>query len=991
MTGDSDVLSLIAEAARSHAEELEIIEQPLKTLPREIGSLRQLKQLTVRHCGLKSLPPEISNLHELEILDLSGNELVGVPSEILSLKKLYWLDLSFNQLTFLPPEIGNFEELRQLNLAGNQLTFMPPEIGPLKKLRLINLMFNNFTDVPQLPKSTLDLDILLDGNEIREIPSSISELNLHYLSMDENLVSAVPPEIGRLPGLSCLSLARNLITHLPPELGTLPESTSLKLDGNPLAEPLPELVERGTPALLAYLRSLLEAGTRQYEAKLLLVGEGNVGKSSLVAALHDEPFVDNRSTTHGIEITQLELPHPSKDERITLNTWDFGGQEVYRITHQFFFSRRCLYLLVWRPREGQEENAIEEWCRRIRLRIGADARILIVATHADERRAELDYPYLHRQFGDLLAGHFEVDNRSGRGIPELREAIVRSSAQLPQMGELISSRWIAVRDELKAIEEPQITYARYAEICSRHAVDGGQRSALIGLLHDLGQLIHYGEDDGLRDIVVLQPEWLTKAIGYVLEDKPTEQSGGILDHRRLATIWQDPDRDTQYPKDCHRYFLRMMEKFDVSYRIPDEDRSLVGQLVPYEEPELPWHPYQPMRPGERQLTLICRMADAAPGLVPWLTVRNHRFTTSRHWRRGVFLEHHEHQATALLIQQRALDLKLVVRAPSPDYFFSILRDSLESLIRRRWEGLDYEMVIPCPQANADSSRCTGEFELHTLQKYRERSIPAARCSRCIEEQNVTKLMTGFALADIPLTRLLDQVNNRADEIHADLRVRADEIKSHQSQVAASHAADLASQLRALMLAASREMPDCPRLFTLIPRASSRWTRFRKWQDNYRLTLWCEHPGQEHPWPAAQYDFTRPTRWMATIAPYALALCTVLRAAVPIGGATLAVTMSEQDYKQIQNDLDLMKALVERLPKDQLEVGSSGVSPHLPGPEYQGAEGAELRALRALLVKLDPAMCFGDLRRVLTPAGDYLWICSRPEHYRVYDPGLPALP
>jgi hypothetical protein len=37
------------------------------------------------------------------------------------------------------------------------------------------------------------------------------------------------------------------------------------------------------------------------------------------------------------------------------------------------------------------------------------------------------------------------------------------------------------------------------------------------------------------------------------------------------------------------------------------------------------------------------------------------------------------------------------------------------------------------------------------------------------------------------------------------------------------------------------------------------------------------------------------------------------------------------------------------------------------------------------------MGFGDLRRVLTAAGDYLWICSSPEHYRIYDPGLPVLP
>ena len=53
------------------------------------------------------------------------------------------------------------------------------------------------------------------------------------------------------------------------------------------------------------------------------------------------------------------------------------------------------------------------------------------------------------------------------------------------------------------------------------------------------------------------------------------------------------------------------------------------------------------------------------------------------------------------------------------------------------------------------------------------------------------------------------------------------------------------------------------------------------------------------------------------------------------------------------------------------------------------EGAGLRELHSLLLELDPAKTWGNLRRVLTPTGDYLWLC--PTHYREYDPGLPVLP
>jgi internalin A len=111
---------------------------------------------------------------------------------------------------------------------------------------------------------------------------------------------------------------------------------------------------------------------------------------------------------------------------------------------------------------------------------------------------------------------------------------------------------------------------------------------------------------------------------------------------------------------------------------------------------------------------------------------------------------------------------------------------------------------------------------------------------------------------------------------------------------------------------------------------------------------------------------------------------LLRAAVPIAGAALGVALPEEEFKRIDKDLGLMKALVEQLPEMGLES--------LPSVDETGSrvEVADLKALRALLVELDPLMRFGDLRRVLGPSGDYLWICSLREHLREYDPGLPRL-
>ena len=91
-----------------------------------------------------------------------------------------------------------------------------------------------------------------------------------------------------------------------------------------------------------------------------------MGKTTLLKALKGQEGQlpqEGESTTHGVEIDiqALHLPHPDEDGvEIQLNAWDFGGQEVYRVTHQFFFSRRSLYLVVWEPRRGVQQCQVED-------------------------------------------------------------------------------------------------------------------------------------------------------------------------------------------------------------------------------------------------------------------------------------------------------------------------------------------------------------------------------------------------------------------------------------------------------------------------------------------------------------------------------------------------------------------------------------------------------------------------------------------------------
>ncbi len=234
----------------------------------------------------------------MEDLYLGMNYLTNLPKEIAQLTILMTLDLGMNNLTSLPKEIGQLTNLKQLNLSGNQLTYLPKEIGQLTNLKQLNLSGNQLTSLPR--------------------------------------------EIGQLTNLKTLYLNNNQLTSLPKETGQLTNLTELDLSGCPLTSPPTEIVERGIPAIFEYLSQSTD--TLVNEAKLIFVGQGDVGKTCLAQCLIHGAFHGHETTTEGIDIAQWTINAPTNEnEEIKLNVWDFGGQEIYHSTHQFFLTKRSLY------------------------------------------------------------------------------------------------------------------------------------------------------------------------------------------------------------------------------------------------------------------------------------------------------------------------------------------------------------------------------------------------------------------------------------------------------------------------------------------------------------------------------------------------------------------------------------------------------------------------------------------------------------------------
>ncbi|MCI5129511.1 MAG: GTPase, partial [Candidatus Electrothrix sp. AUS3] len=190
---------------------------------------------------------------------------------------------------------------------------------------------------------TTKLDLSQQG--LTELPPELFQLEqLTKLYFGDNQLTELLPKIVQLEQLIELDLSYNQITSLPPQIAQLSKLELLWLHGNPLTSPPYELAIQGMDAIREYFASA-EEGTRTVaEVKVILVGEGASGKTSLTRCLRDERFNQHEETTHGIRIKPWQLK--TGDQELRCNLWDFGGQEIMHATHQFFLSRRSLYVLV---------------------------------------------------------------------------------------------------------------------------------------------------------------------------------------------------------------------------------------------------------------------------------------------------------------------------------------------------------------------------------------------------------------------------------------------------------------------------------------------------------------------------------------------------------------------------------------------------------------------------------------------------------------------
>jgi internalin A len=413
-----DGLEIALERIAREAEEktgiLDLGYLGLTELPEELFALKHLRRVNFgmwsydeggNHSEAKSSIrrnslrfERIGELPELRSVSLNATDFsTNTPLKGFErLKKLEKLYCTISRVRSLAPLEG-LMSLQELNCDGAEIDDLAPLSG-LMNLTTFNCEATAVIDLAPLKGVSKLKSLNCSRTKVSDLTPLTGIRSLESLDLLETLVSDLTPLEG-LPNLSSLNCSQCVLTAIPGAFWLKPSLSWLcchqtSIPGIPTEVLSQSGFENCLPSLRAHLRDLSAGEHAMRDVKLMVLGNGRVGKTQICRRLRNEPYDEAVESTHGIVVTSAPLPTIKDESPARLNIWDFGGQDIYHGTHALFMRSRAVFALVWFP--GAEtmpqyehggfvfrNQPLAYWLQYVRSFGGTDGPLLIVQTRCD--------------------------------------------------------------------------------------------------------------------------------------------------------------------------------------------------------------------------------------------------------------------------------------------------------------------------------------------------------------------------------------------------------------------------------------------------------------------------------------------------------------------------------------------------------------------------------------------------------------------------------
>ena len=339
------------------------------------------------------------------------------------------------------------------------------------------------------------------------------------------------------------------------------------------------------PRLRSWRVDLDQGGEAENDVKIILLGNGHVGKTQLCRRLRDQPFDKSIKSTHGVKLWREALPLTVNGDTQTFmaNWWDFGGQDIYHGTHALFLRSRAVFLVLWNPGLEQHREYVEDgkpgrnqplayWLDYVRSLAGADSPVIVVQSQCDDYKDRVDVPPHHTKFDFLQSCTFSAKSDLGRETLEsmLRDAVrfVRQRSGALTIGRGLAElrrRLYAWRDADQRLAPDErrhrmLTTSQFNAVCDE--IDGiSTWQHALDYCHKTGVVFYQG--DLFSGDIILDQDWALDAVYAVFDRKralpPLRDEGRFTREHLAALVWQ------QHSVEQQALFLELMQRCGVCF------------------------------------------------------------------------------------------------------------------------------------------------------------------------------------------------------------------------------------------------------------------------------------------------------------------------------------------------------------------------------------------------------------------------------------------
>lgn len=187
-----------------------------------------------------------------------------------------------------------------------------------------------------------------------------------------------------------------------------------------------------------------------YNFKVVLLGEGCVGKTSLLLRYIEDKFNDKHLTT--LQATFLNKKLNINGQRINLSIWDTAGQEKFHALGPIYYRNSNGAILVYDITDEDSFGKVKNWIKELKKMLGSEI-VLVIAGNKIDLEHERTVPLEEAESYANMVGakHFYTSAKLNQGVEDLFLELTRAMTEkhdLNTQSEVTrTSRVLVVDDE----------------------------------------------------------------------------------------------------------------------------------------------------------------------------------------------------------------------------------------------------------------------------------------------------------------------------------------------------------------------------------------------------------------------------------------------------------------------------------------------------------------------------------------------------------------